>query len=151
MTHGELRIRVAGEAPGRFVLLRTSHSGKDIPEIVREAPIPAALRRFAFLWKPGVTAPSSRADLVATLKRLAAYDGLCYAPTVAAMCISATPGMLHPIPPAFEPDGDPGDGDFELVLFNARRWVLSGDGQAVTLNPWRSLVDALWLKIQERR
>ena len=102
MTHGCLVITAKGNQ--RQVLLHTCHTGMDIPLWIDRTPAWEAARYFSFLFDGGQgDGIRTREDCIDRI-RSHGIGRLDYPPTVAASIISANPGALYVVPPAFKKD-----------------------------------------------
>lgn len=149
MTHGCLEIRTKGER--RKVFLHTYHTGMMIPEAVQRAFAVRAKQVdyfLGFLPKRKRKEASILPALMESFRRCNTTEVFGYAPSAAALIITAVPGLLEPLPPAFLKDLPPGwsgmDSPYRLTVAE-HEWVLLGEEgkECLRTNPTEELARQL--------
>ena len=154
MTHGCLIIRAKGER--RRVLLHTYHTGMNIPLAVERALPFRARDRFSYLaewyFRRRFT---TRERLLDMMMESAFNDGAGYAPSVAAWIISASPGLLEPVPRSFTKDladWSGIDAPYRLTI-SEEEWLLRDEqGETIAAIDVRAvMVEAVWRMVRRSR
>ncbi len=101
MTHGCIEIYKEGEK--RFIRLHTYHTGDMIPELVEKA-IDVLVKDKKFFIELNKDLEITEEVIRDHVTRMAATDGIDYAPCVASWLVGAYPNFLSPVPNDFLED-----------------------------------------------